>query len=355
LLSVSDGAKLSRILSNMRAASGLKAATRLAATAVSDGTIPLPLVGASDVARRARLALQLAAGRRTPVLLLAETGCRPHAVVDSLHAQTRPGGAVVVLDCGATEAGEIDERLFGAPRRGAVPRDLEALGRGSAIVTAASGTLYLDNVDELPASAQRRLARLLRDGEARIASRSHSVALPFRLVGSTTRDIETEVREGRFRADLLRRFAACRITIPPLRQRPGDLTSIIERAVHEIDGGTRRFTQPAITVLAALPWAQNIDELVSVLTRVIAGAGVVVTQEDVLAHVPMEGAFARWDLTASLREARRRFERDYIASVLERHQWSMSNAARALGIERANLYRKTRQLGIARVAKAELS
>ena len=87
----------------------------------------------------------------------------------------------------------------------------------------------------------------------------------------------------------------------------------------------------------------------------IAGAGAVVTQEDVLAHVPIEGAFTRWDLTAGLREARRRFERDYIAAVLERHQWRMSDAARALGIERANLYRKTRQLGIARVASAELS
>jgi two-component system, NtrC family, nitrogen regulation response regulator NtrX len=339
----------------MRAASGLKAATRLAPATVPNGTVPLPLVGGSDVAGRARHALQVAAARRTPVLLLAETGCRPHTVVDCLHALTRPGGPVVVLDCGATEPAEIDERLFGAPRRSAVPGDLESLGRGSAIVTAASGTLYLENVDELPASAQRRLARLLRDGEARIASRPHSVALPFRLVASTTRDIETEVRDGRFRADLLRRFDACRITIPPLRQRPGDLASIIERALHELDGRSRKFTQPAITVLAALPWGQNFDELVSVLTRVVAGPGAIVTQEDVLAHVPMEGAFARRDLTASLREARRRFERDYIAAVLERHQWRMSDAARALGIERANLYRKTRQLGIARVAKAEQS
>ena len=71
--------------------------------------------------------------------------------------------------------------------------------------------------------------------------------------------------------------------------------------------------------------------------------------------MPIDGAFARLDLTASLREARRRFERDYIAAVLEHHQWRMSEAARALGIERANLYRKTRQLGIARVPRAEVS
>ena len=85
------------------------------------------------------------------------------------------------------------------------------------------------------------------------------------------------------------------------------------------------------------------------LGKVLAVAGAIITQEDVLAQVPIDGAFTRWDLTASLREARRRFERDYIAAVLDHHQWRMSDAARALGLERANLYRKTRQLGIARI------
>ena len=91
------------------------------------------------------------------------------------------------------------------------------------------------------------------------------------------------------------------------------------------------------------------------LGKVLAGAGAIITQEDVLAQVPIDGAFTRWDLTAGLREARRRFERDYIAAVLDHHQWRMSDAARALGLERANLYRKTRQLGIARIPRAEVS
>jgi transcriptional regulator of acetoin/glycerol metabolism len=110
-----------------------------------------------------------------------------------------------------------------------------------------------------------------------------------------------------------------------------------------------------MTVLAALPWAGNIDEVDTLLQKVLKTAGASVTQEDVLAHVPMDGQFSRVDLTASLRDARRRFERDYIAAVLERHQWRMSEAARALGIERANLYRKTRQLGIVRAPRVEVS
>jgi DNA-binding NtrC family response regulator len=275
--------------------------------------------------------------------------------VEFLHAQGRQRGPLVVLDCGAAGPDDLDLRLFGASPRRPLTQDLEALGRGSAVLAAGTGMLFLDNVDELPASAQRRLARLLRDGEARIASRQQSIVLPVRLVASTTRDLDTEVREGRFRADLLRRFAACRITIPPLRQRPGDVAAIIDRWIEDVGGQPRMFTQPAMTVLAALPWAQNVDELVSVVTKVLVGAGAIVTQEDVLAHVPIESAFSRWDLTASLRDARRRFEREYIAAVLERHQWRMSEAARALGIERANLYRKTRQLGIVRITRAKVS
>jgi two-component system nitrogen regulation response regulator NtrX len=193
---------------------------------------------------------------------------------------------------------------------------------------------------------------VLRDGEARLSGRH--ARLPLRLVASSTRDLDADVRDGRFRQDLLRRLAACRIAVPPLRHRASDIAAIVEQ-LSAVSGAPRSFTQPAITVLSALPWTGNLDELAAVLERALQSAGPIVTQEDVLAHLPIDGPFLRFDLTASLRDARRRFERDYIAAVLERHQWRMSEAARALGIERANLYRKTRQLGIIRVPRADVS
>ncbi len=315
----------------------------------------LPLLGVADAAASARRALDLAAGSRTPVLVIAEPGCRPKLIAELLHARTRPRSPLVAIDCGTAGPADMDSRLFGTVSKRTPARDLESIGADAAIVTAGAGTVFLEDIDELPASAQRRLARILRDGEVRLTSRQPAVTLPFRLVASTTRDLETEVREGRFRQELLRRFGTCRIVLPPLRQRAGDLAAIIERVVADMGGAPRPFTQPAVTVLAALPWTGNLDELVDVLGKILAHAGAIVTQEDVLAHVPIDGAFARPDLTASLREARRRFERDYIAAVLERHQWRMSEAARALGIERANLYRKTRQLGIARIPRAAVS
>jgi DNA-binding NtrC family response regulator len=289
------------------------------------------------------------------VLIVAEAGCRPLAVCESLHARTRGGRPFVAIDCSASEASEIDRQLFGAVPRNPLPQDLEALGSEAALMAAGDGTLFLENIEELPASAQRRLARILRDGEVRVASSDEPVAMPFRLIASASGAFDAEVQEGRFRQDLFRRLAASRITVAPLRQRGADVPAIIERLIAGSNGTSRSLTQPAVTVLAALPWSRNIDELAGVLTKVLETAGPTIRQEDVLMHLPIEGAFARFDLTASLREARRRFEREYIAAVLERHSWRMSEAARTLGIERANLYRKTRQLGITRISRAEVS
>jgi DNA-binding NtrC family response regulator len=314
---------------------------------------PLPLAGSSDAARRARDSFEQAAARTTPVLVLAETGLRPKDVAAALHVRTRAAAPFIAIDCGALQPDELERRLFGTPPRRPVSPDLEAVGTDAALVEAGDGTLFLEHLGELPASAQRRLARVLRDGEVRLSGRR--ARLPLRFVASASRDLDVDVRDGRFRQDLLRRVSACRLPLPPLRHRGSDLGEIVDRLVKASGRGPRSFTQAAITVLAALPWAGNLDELASLLEKVLPDAGASVTQENVLAHLPMDGQFSRVDLTASLRDARRRFERDYIAAVLERHQWRMSDAARALGIERANLYRKTRQLGIVRIPRAEVS
>jgi DNA-binding NtrC family response regulator len=315
---------------------------------------PLALVGSSDAARRARAAAEQAAPRRTPLLLLCEPGCRPRDIAESIHAAVRDGAPFVPLDCSALDAGGAERTLFGdAPSR-ATRADLEVLGSGAQLLAAGAGTLFLEAIDELPAASQRRLARVLRDGEARTNGRQDAVPIRCRVIASASPNLADDVRSGRFRQDLYRRLCADRLPIPPLRQRPEDLPAILEAVLPPLGGGRpRTFTQPAVTVLGALPWTGNMDELSDLIARIVRAAGPVVRQEDVLAHLPIDGAFTRPDLTASLRDARHRFEREYIAAVLERHQWRMVDAARALGIERANLYRKTRQLGIARAPRAE--
>ena len=313
--------------------------------------MPLALLGPSDAAAGVRQGLAEAGTGRGPVLVSSEIGCRPIDIARALHEASSPGQPFLLIDCSSSVASDMDERLFGAASRRA-PEELEIVGHDAAVVLAGAGTLYLEHVEELPASAQRRLARVLRDGEVTVAgARAASPAL-FRLVGATTKDLEAEARDGRFRTELLRRFTS-RLTVPAIRQRSQDVPAMVERLAADAGRPGITITTAALTILSAMPWPGNLDELAAVFMRILETTEALVRQEDVLVHLPIQGGFTRPDLTASLRDARRQFERDYIAAVLERHHWRMSEAARTLGIERANLYRKTRQLGITRGTRGD--
>jgi DNA-binding NtrC family response regulator len=319
--------------------------------------LPLALLGDSPAVRRTRAALDAAV--EAPLLLLAEEGLAPAAIARHVHDRTRAGEPFLHVDCAQPDAGRVEEAIFGARARGN-GGDLESLGPGSALAAARRGTIFLENIGELPAAVQRALARLLRDGEARAGGRDR-VRVTARVIASASPSLPTDARDGRFRPDLLRRFGATPVAVAPLRQRPEDLPAIVERVAGGIAAAEGRavpaFTQPALTVLAALPWPGNVSEVETTLARVLREVqGPTIRQEDLL-HllpiVPLQGSVGRIRPGVSLREARQRFEREYIAAVLEQHDWRMSDAARTLGIERANLYRKARQLGIARGAPAE--
>jgi sigma-54 dependent transcriptional regulator, acetoin dehydrogenase operon transcriptional activator AcoR len=314
--------------------------------------LPVVLAGSSDAVTASRAALARAVDLAHPILLEAEPGCRPVDIAAALHAGSRPDAPFVDVRVDAPGEPGAMHRLFGSPGSPG-DADLEHLGAGAALVEAGAGTVFIDGLDDLPAAVQRRLARVLRDGEVTVEGVQGAVALACRLIASTAGAVEERTADGRLRGDLLRRFQHAVVPIPPLRQRPGDFAAILEQLLEDLGHGDRRFTQAAVTVLAAVPWTRNVDELADTVAGILATAGPVVQQEDILARLPMENAFARFDTSTSLREARRRFEREYIAAVLERHHWRMSEAARVLGIERANLYRKARQLGISRASRVE--
>jgi DNA-binding NtrC family response regulator len=316
---------------------------------------PLPLVGPSATAERARAAFAEALRVAAPVLIAADAGLDADVVARAIHDRSRPGTPFVVLDCSASDAATLERELFGASRRDGGAGDVDHVARSSVVLRARGGTLYLKNIVELPAAAQRRLARIVRDREVDAGRRR--VAIRGRVIAQAPASINTEVGEGHFRSDLFHRLSQVCITIAGLRDRAEDIPALAARVSAELTAGRGpTFTQAALTVLAAPRWSGNLDELRRVLEKVLhAAANGTVRQEDVLAQLPIDRAFSRMAPDVSLREARRQFEREYIASVLERHQWRMSDAARTLGIERANLYRKTRQLGIVRVPRAEVS
>ena len=319
----------------------------------SRGALPLPaeLIGTAPSVQRAADVARRAADSDDSVLIVAEAGFCPERIARSIHqASPRASEPFIAIDC-ADDHAAVLHRLFGTDRHARVDYEV-ALG-GSALAEVGRGTILLSEVSEMPAAAQLRLSRLLRDGELRV--RRSMAPVRFRVMASASPGLEADVHQRRFRPELYRRLQRLRVDVPPLRDRAIDLPHVIDAVLAEICRAKQvrcALAPAAQTALAALRWAGNLDELRGALDRLADRCtGGVIRQEDVLADLQQIETRTRGPIAAftSLREARQAFERDYIASVLDSSGWRMSEAARILGIERANLYRKTRQLGITRL------
>ena len=283
------------------------------------------------------------------VLLVGERGADAPSIARELHERGRPPAAPwITIDCGADNTARIDRSLFGAARNHG-STDLESVSSASLMVAARGGTLFLQDVTELPSATQARLTRIARDGEVRVDG--EVVPTEVRFVASAWPSIDGDVREHRFRADLYRRLAASRIDLPPLRDRLEDVPMLAARLLEEYAGAEgrqrRTFTQAALALLAAHSWPGNMAELRALVERVAAETRDQALQiEHLLPVLQLDRATTAFVPAGSLRDARLRFERDYIAAVLQHHGWRMADAAQTLGIQRPNLYRKARQLGI---------
>ena len=320
-------------------------------------SLPAEVIGGAPcVQRAAAVARRAAAESDDSVLIVSESGFCPERIARAIHqASRRAGEPFIVIDC-ADDRGAVVRRLFGSDRP--VHADYECAMAGSALAAVGRGTILLADITELPAATQIRISRLLRDGELRV--RRTTAPIRFRVMASATPDLEAAVHQRRFRRELYRRLQRVRLDVPPLRERAIDLPDVIDATLSEICSNRQAqcaLAPAARTALAALRWAGNLDELRESLGRLVErSTGGVIRQEDVLADLQQLEARPRGAFVAhaSLREARQSFEREYIASVLEAVGWRMTEAARILGIERANLYRKTRQLGIARLKPGTL-
>ena len=302
-----------------------------------DVSLPYELAGSSDAVRDCLAQVERAAADDRNVIVIAERGLDAEAVARVLHERSdRAERPFVLLHCEGTGGAELERALLGtSTSRGR--DDVETVAASSALVRARGGVLFLTQINELPAALQRRLARVLRDQEVRVARSPATTVLRVRVIASLEGSPDGSLRE-----DLLRRLPIV-VDVPPLRRRRDDIASIAAGML-AARSTTHRFTPAALTVLSALPWRRNLSELSRLVHRLSTAPDPVIRQEEVLAEVQLEPAPPR--ARVNLREARRQFEKDYIASVLREHAWQMRAAARALGIERANLYRKARQLGI---------
>jgi two-component system, NtrC family, nitrogen regulation response regulator NtrX len=321
---------------------------RLAPPRPRFGPRAVELVGRSAAIRRVQEFLGRAAGTDGGVLIVAEAGSAPEAIARELHARSRHAtGPFVAIECAALDPARLDRTLFGVTAEAAA--EVEPVTADSAVASAHDGFLFLQDVTELPAAAQARLARIARDGEVSIGRTR--VETRCRLVASASPGVEADVDARRFRVDLYRRVSAVRIDVPPLRERREDLPPLAIRLLEDICASRgitpRTFTQAALALVSALAWPGNLKELHGAVEHAVSETHDDVIQiEHLLPALRLDRPPEPFAPARSLREARLRFERDYIASVLQHYGWHMANAAQALGIQRPNLYRKARQLGI---------
>ena len=299
--------------------------------------------------------VQRAAAGRCGILICGERGSGRQMVARAVHAHDPdPSAPFVKVDCSGPSPEDIELQLFGVlSRRTTAPegRALERVSDSCSLREANGGILFLENALELPARAQARLVRVLRDREVAVGGTSEAEMLDFRPIASVDGSVESALEEGRIRPDLFERLALIRIDVPALRQRREDipvLATLFLKELCKANGAPlKTLTRPALTLLSALPWRGNAPELRSLLERlVLLVPQGLIRLEDVLAHTQLEGSLSPAGFDATLRHARARFERDYIAAVLQHRHGRIAEAAKVLGIQRTNLYRKMRRLNL---------
>jgi DNA-binding NtrC family response regulator len=319
---------------------------------------PYGIFGSSPAMRKIVEVLPRVAPSRCPVLLYGERGTGREMLARAIHGHgRRPDAPFVALDCANASPQDLEHELFGVVSQRRVDgheerRTVERLSRHSRLFEATGGTLFLQNLAEMPTRVQAKLHRVLRDREAVLTDRAR-VELDIRPIAAVEPGFENAVEEGRLRRDLYDRLSLIRIELPPMRQRREDIPFLANHFLKEIcranGAPLKTLTRSAVTLLGALPWRGNAPELRAILERlVLLTAHGSIRLEDVLAQVRLDGSEVAAVGGTSLREARLRFERDYIAAVVRQHHGRMGEAAHALGIQRTNLYRKLRQLSVSK-------
>lgn len=304
----------------------------------SEGTLvaeSAPMRAVMEIARRASRSA-------ATVLLTGETGTGKSALARFIHTHgERARRPFVSLNCAAIPSQLIEAELFGV-KRGAFTDARE--DRPGALVSAGEGTLFLDEVGELPLELQSKLLHVLDGGPIRSLGGGPEVVSRARVIAATNQPLETTLREGRFRPDLYYRLNVIRIEVPPLRERRDDLRPLMDallaRAGERESRPVLGISDAATRRLLAYPWPGNVRELSNVLERAVA-----LTDHDTLLpedlDLPREGGAGVLlrDATAEQLPLEA-VERAYVRQVLEAQGGNKALAARILGINRRTLYRK---------------
>jgi DNA-binding NtrC family response regulator len=297
------------------------------------------LRGESVAMRQAFAVLERAAGSSATVLLEGETGTGKGLLAQAIHdLGPRAGGPFVVVDCGAISPSLIESELFGHVRGAFTGADRD---REGAFAAARGGTVFLDEIGELPVETQPKLLRVLEQRAVTPVGSSRPLNLDVRIVAATNRDLRGEVNRRAFRADLYYRLNTIKLRIPPLRDRPEDIPLLVAHFFRQFG---REHAPPAelVSRLAKQRWPGNVRELRSAVERAVllgesAGGG-------------ESGPSAKAVAGESFRDAKSRatsaWEREYLRDLVDQHAGNLSRAARAVDMDRNHLRDLLRRHGL---------
>ncbi len=313
------------------------------------------LFGGSIPMRSVFGVLERASRSNAPVLFLGESGTGKELMARGVHDHSpRRSGPFVVFDCGASTESLIESDLFGHSKGAFTGAANERQG---AFAAAHGGTLFLDEIGDLPVGLQPKLLRMLEAGEVVPLGERKSQKYDVRIVAATHRDVFGEVARGGFRGDLYYRLAVVEVHVPPLRQRREDVARLVAMFLEKAGSPAlaKQVGGPALERLERYHWPGNVRELRNVITRAVALAG----PDDDFQSLPFvlrPTAAAPSDAPVAFKADKpfhdakdalvARFEREYLADLVQRANGNLSQAARIAGLERKFLYKLLERAGL---------
>lgn len=315
------------------------------------------LIGSGVAITRLLAQVERVAASETRVCILGETGTGKELIARAIHEKSaRRQNAFVTLNCAAVPAELIESELFGHEKGAFTGAAARHLGK---FEQADGGTIFLDEIGDMPVAMQAKLLRVLEEGEIERVGGDKPIRVDVRVLVATHRNLEDLVKQNSFRRDLFHRIYVFPLILPPLRERLEDFPALVAHFAAQVaaqNGWKQKpFGGTAITQLQRYSWPGNLRELRNVVERLILLAGEEeVSAEDVQLVLPLStltsgdstAAGSTSEYSGTLAERTEAFEREVLLGEIRRHNFHMTNVAKALGLERSHLYKKCQHLGI---------
>ncbi|OJT18263.1 AAA family ATPase [Archangium sp. Cb G35] len=309
------------------------------------------LVGSSRKMREVFTLLERMAPGGSDVLIQGETGTGKELCAEALHQESKRGkGPFIIVDLAGIAPSLIESELFGHVKGAFTGAQSD---RAGAFERAGGGTVFLDEVGELPLDLQPRLLRVLERRQVKRVGANDYRTVDMRVVAATHVDLEGAVKAGKFRRDLFHRLAVLRVTLPPLRERPDDIPLLVDAVLGRMGKPPSTLSAQTRALLTQYPWPGNVRELRNVVEQVVN------LGEEALPEMPplpggegVPGAprTATAEMELPFKEAKERliegFERDYLKGLIERCEGNISRASREAGIDRVYLRKLLRKHGL---------